>query len=310
MGIRPQEQKIREFINNPRQQRVLLSVLADWNRLCSSLDVIGDTELAIDAYPDICNSTGDGKSYIIVYGILQTLMTQQDAVKHICDVLGVSYKLPKELGEIREIRANSIGHPALETENRISKSNFIQRFSLSPTGFELLTVYSDGRGHQIRPVSIPRLIEVQREHLGKMLDEVLRELELEEMKHREAHRDRKVTEVFPPTLDYYFQKIFEASQGGAAFGLGLPHLNFINDCVGKFESELKARGEWGIHDSLDYLIELISYPLDELKGYFSGKRDSKLNDKDAYIFASFLLNQIEILKKIAKEIDEKYAEDP
>ena len=132
MDITEQEQRIRSLVNSPRKQSTILSKSADWNRLFSSLDVIGDTELAITAYPSLCDSQGDGKSYIIVYGILQTLLVQQDAVKHICGALGIKCKLPRELENIREIRSSSIGHPAQQNENRIAKSNFIQRHSLSP----------------------------------------------------------------------------------------------------------------------------------------------------------------------------------
>jgi len=54
------EQDIRKFINSPRKQFHLLKDAEAWNRLCSSLDVIGDTELAIDAYfeKDITNAIG------------------------------------------------------------------------------------------------------------------------------------------------------------------------------------------------------------------------------------------------------------
>ena len=48
----------------------------------------------------------------------------------------------------------------------------------------------------------------------------------------------------------------------------------------------------------------------ELKVYFKDKTDSKLHDKDAYIFVSFLVEHIDALKQIAVEIDEKYAKAP
>jgi hypothetical protein len=44
------ESKIRDFINNPRKQHILLKDSTDWNQLCSSMDALGDTSATIDAY--------------------------------------------------------------------------------------------------------------------------------------------------------------------------------------------------------------------------------------------------------------------
>ncbi|MGH9428047.1 MAG: hypothetical protein ACRD2L_17330 [Terriglobia bacterium] len=139
------QQQIRGFINSPRKQSGLLRDSAGWNKLCSALDVIGDTELAIDAYLTRQPTSDVGESYLIVYGILQVLLTQQDAVKHLCESLSIKVAFPKALQRIREIRSNAVGHPMEGRENKASKSNFIQRVSLSERGFTLITVFSDDR---------------------------------------------------------------------------------------------------------------------------------------------------------------------
>lgn len=302
------ESKIRDFINSARRQSVLLKNPAAWNRLCSSLDVIGDTELAFEAYPNLCNDKGEGESYIIVYGMLQALLLQQDAAKNISDVvLNVKVKLPKELQQIRQIRNSAAGHPTHEKENGITKSSFIQRYSLSPASFKLMTVYSSEDCHyQTRDIDIQKLIEIQRQYLGDVLQSVIIELERQEMAHKEEHRDRKVRSVFPPTIHYYFEKVYEASRSGSAFCLGTPHLTYLDDCLDKFKAELESRGEWGIYDSIDYHMELVNYPLKELKIYFDNPANSKLNEKDVYIFISFVSGQFDELMKIAEEIDEQY----
>jgi len=60
------QQQIRGFINNPRKQAGLLRDSAAWNKLCSALDVIGDTELAIDSYLTRQPMRDVGESYLIV----------------------------------------------------------------------------------------------------------------------------------------------------------------------------------------------------------------------------------------------------
>lgn len=306
MNISELESKIRDFINSPRRQSTLLSKREGWNKLCSSLDLIGDTALAIAAYPSLCKTEGDGASYLIVYGILQTLLLQQDAAKHIANVLDIKIRLPKELQQIRMIRNSAAGHPGMQKEKGVVKSCFISRFSLSPISFELMTAYSDDKDYEMSHISIPKLLETQNTYLGELLEKVIKELEAQEMEHRDKHKNIKLAECFPHTISYFFSKIFEASFNSSAFALGAIHVKCVQDCLEDFQSKLEERGEWDVYDSVNYHYELIVYPMSELKTYFNSSPETKLNEKDVYIFASFVSEQIKTLEIIAKEIDEDY----
>lgn len=79
-------------------------------------------------------------------------------------------------------------------------------------------------------------------------------------------------------------------------------------CLESFKDELSDRDEWGVYESIDYYYELIDYPLKRLKSYFNG--DDSINEKDAYIYASFLSNQLKSIQEIAKELDEEYESAP
>lgn len=310
MNITDLEQRIRDFINSARRQSALLENAADWNKLCSSLDLIGDTQLAIQSYPSLCKSECEGASYLIIYGILQTLLLQQDAAKHIAASLNIKVKLPKELDDIRIVRNSAAGHPGLQKENGQSKSCFISRPSLSPSGFDLMTVYSEGNDYKMDHVNIPKLLRTQESYLGEILSSVVKELEMQEMEHRKMHKKTKLIECFPHTIRYFFGKLFEATSGEDKYCLGAMHLELIQRCLDDFHSKLDARGEWGVSDSIKYHYDKLSYPIAELKLYFAVKTDSKLNDNDAYIFVSFLVGHIDALKKIAGEIDEEYSKAP
>src|SRR4051794_28180115 len=92
------ESEIRDFVNSPRKQAALFRCRATWGMLCSSLDVIGDTELALSAYlasteakpkdQDYLITTGN--LYLTLYGVLQVLFVQQDAVRHLSESLGIT----------------------------------------------------------------------------------------------------------------------------------------------------------------------------------------------------------------------------
>ena len=51
------EQRIRDYINAPRKHSALFEDRIEFSKLCSCLDVIGDTELAFSAYESMADST-------------------------------------------------------------------------------------------------------------------------------------------------------------------------------------------------------------------------------------------------------------
>ena len=134
------ESRVRDFINSTRRQFILLKKSADWNTLCSALDIVGDTQLAIDSYPQFHKTKDDGAIYLLIYGILQGLLLQQNAAKNIGRVLGFKVKLPKQLNDIRVIRNGAAGHPMSQKENGLSRSCFISRGTILPKSFQLMTI--------------------------------------------------------------------------------------------------------------------------------------------------------------------------
>jgi hypothetical protein len=59
------EKEIRNKINTPWKQNALLQDSAVWEMLCSCLDTIGDTDLALHAYLELEWPEEDGARYII-----------------------------------------------------------------------------------------------------------------------------------------------------------------------------------------------------------------------------------------------------
>lgn len=77
------EKVIRDHINTHRYQVDLLEDSSNWNQICSSLDVIGDTMFAIGSYGASEFPKDSGLQYIYTYGLLQSLFLQQDALRHL-----------------------------------------------------------------------------------------------------------------------------------------------------------------------------------------------------------------------------------
>lgn len=154
LSIPEKERRIRELINEPRRQAQLTKDSTRWNSLCSALDVIGDAELALDAYLAWSPVCGPGQRYIIVYGVLQVLCVEQDAAKHVGEVLSHPIKLPTDIQKIREIRAASIGHPISRRRDNSFRSSFIRRRDLTQMDFSLMEVNSRG-SYEIGKIDLP-----------------------------------------------------------------------------------------------------------------------------------------------------------
>jgi len=115
------EYTIRDLINRPRKQAALLKSHSTWGMRCSSLDVIGDTECALAAYLAGIDSEEKGHDqlieagnlYLTLYGVLQVLFVQQDAVTYVHESLGLTKSPNPTVDAIRETGNDAVGHPIL-----------------------------------------------------------------------------------------------------------------------------------------------------------------------------------------------------
>lgn len=302
--------QIRDLINKPRKQHELFQNTAAWNMLCSCMDTIEDTELAIGAYEKSSDPPTVADVYLLVYGLLQALFVQQDAVSNLCQALVVDYVPNNLLEEIREIRNDSTGHPTKRGSGKGHAYSYIGRSSLTKKGFDLVTNYPDKRPSLFRHINIESLINDQRGAIQNVLAEVIKKLKSEEADHRAKYRDQRLEDVFPSTLGYDFQKISNAIDGRQPEEFGRMHIRLVADVINTFKERLKERGTLQAYDSIVYLLDVLKYPIQELTAYFDDDTPSSLNVKSAHIFVFFVDQHIEELKSIAKEIDKTYNSEP
>ncbi len=84
---------------------------------------------------------------------------------------------------------------------------------------------SDDRAPRFESVSIPDLLEKQSRVVRETLAMIADHLEERNREHRALHMDKKLADVFPQTLGYYFQKVFEATQRPELHQLGQMHVD-------------------------------------------------------------------------------------
>jgi hypothetical protein len=124
------------------------------------------------------------------------------------------------------------------------------------------------------------------------------------MEHKNQYENEKLEEIFHPAI-YYFEKVTEAILGNTPkeFGKGL--VEVLASVPQKFRMALETRGIFQAYN-LEDDFEWVEYAISKIKQYFDDSSELKLNEKDAYIYLSFLKTQIKQLEQTAKEIDDDY----
>lgn len=303
--------EIRDLINKPHKQNELLGNDALWLMLCSCMDTVQDTAAALESYltEDTNNSERD-RNYLHTYGALQALFVQQDAIENLHEALAIRYVEDSSLEQIREIRNDAAGHP---TNRRNKKSfNFVHFGSGYTHGFHLMTVYPNKTGNgqlnsKHADINLADLITTQRRAFMKALDNVIETLKAEEMAHKNKFSGKKLVSVFSGTT-YPFSKIWDAVlHPNSDHAYFVDHyVEEISKCIKAFKDGLKERGE--PDDHISDIYEKLEYALQHIKAFFDGESNTHIQREDAYIFVSFVDQQVKVLKEIAEELDKEYSQ--
>ena len=176
--------KTRELVNEPETKSRLMKNQAMSRQLASSLDAIGDCEMAIIAYLSEPTEGSEnpvedlGARYLKTYGVLQALFVQQDALVTLLESLDVSFDLDDypDLRNIREIRNRSTGHPTkIERGKRISYHGIVQ-ISLKDESFQFYSDSEDGEW-ELQSINVPRLIAEQGACAAQILERAIAQLQ-------------------------------------------------------------------------------------------------------------------------------------
>ena len=296
---------IRDLINESWKHASLSQNPSMYLMLCSCLDTIGDTHCCSEAFLSAeIDQLDINNKYVYVYGTMQALYVEQDAVKGLCESLNIPYTPDSLLNDIRWARNKSVGHPT----NSRGTYNFINRNSIGNQGFHLLTLRKDSTERSNRYINVPNLISKQREKLVDVLDNVKKILKEEKMKHQQRFIGQNLSSIFTFS-GYTFEKIFESilNPESPHAEIAESHVDRILGIVVQFRAGVVERE--GEDDSNSHMYEIIDYSLQQIKKYFQNPTEPHVNENDAYIFASFADRQIAELSQWAKQLDEKYSNE-
>lgn len=165
-----------------RNDRLIASSLFrnpwNWSRTCSALDQIDDILLAITAFvDDPSTGAGSGVRYLHLYGLLQGLSAQQDAV----DILGMAFNRrpppDKRFDQVRSIRNRCVGHACDHDDHSGKKATTeLTRAELEKWRFSYLSFSEDGEMSSAS-VDLQALLSDHLMALRDSLEFILQELE-------------------------------------------------------------------------------------------------------------------------------------
>lgn len=300
-------EEIREICNHPWKRELLFQDKIIWNRLWASLDVIEDSQIAIDDYSNLSEFSSDEKGYLYVYGILHALYLQQDALRNLNKALfgqDIDFKTEyPELYNIREIRINSIGHP---TDRGNGKSfHGISRMTIQKKGFQMSSSFpKSGKEDEFEYVNILSCIATQNGLFKEILNHTMEKLKSDFEIHKDKFKNDKLIDLIHPSIGYNFSKLYENIHRD--YDLVQINFNSIFETYNNIKQGITER-----YSSLSALsgVELTTETLDYL--FARLKRDlieNKIEDKiELYIFIDALKSHFKELKSIIKEIDEEFS---
>ncbi len=274
-----QMNRIRDLINTPRRQHILMQDLSVWHMLCESMDTVEDTEKVLEDFlkEDVDDSDAGIIGISPAFDVLDYLVAQQSAVVELYEALAIPYSGDSSLENIRQICVE-----AMEKATEV------------------------GNAKSINSIDIPELIAIQRSILRKFLNNVIKTLTKEELYHRKKFEGKRLSNAFG-FVTYPFEKIFDAIffKDSPHTLLVDAHVDQILRSVDEFKAGLKERGE--PDDNISDIYENLDYSLRHIKAYFHQKKETHLHKKDVYIFAYFARRQVRELEYIAQEKDDEYS---
>ena len=309
-------------------------------QLCSIMDAVEQTELVINTFSSNTYERVGG-FYLGMYGFLEAMYVQINAVKQLCQILSIneniSAKYPRLL-EIRDIRAATVGHPTLkdrhytpeeeligkETRKKQSNSlksfNFVSRSFLTKDKIVLISYYDDGsmKQKEIEPIE---LIADQQNFISEILGDVFCRLIIEEQNHKEEFKMEKLHDVFSKIGYSGIEQItkgvntnFDPSDRKewqiVYVKFGISGVEYINECINLFMDSVKRRDE-GFAESIKEEVDGIIFATSHLKDLLSKKLSMTEISRDDEIYMHILLKYIEVqmteFEKYAKQLDEEYS---
>ena len=299
--------KIRNHVNHPWKLEILFSDRVKWDKVCSSMDVLDDTQSAIDNYFNLPDFSSDSGGYLFLYGLLQAFFLQQDASNHLTDALfnqTINWQVEyPDLHLIRELRNESVGHPTEFIRKGEVSFHYIARFSLNKNSFELASYYPAKQNTLYRDIDIFDLKNKQENSVSNLLDKVIQLMEIDLKNHKKKFQNMKLKDLVPNDFSYCIGKVYE----GIYNNYPLAEMNFtrIKETHESIKSAIDKRyTSYKALESVEDVVRRIDYIIIKMETWIKNKELHK--NSDAEVFMDSFNERFKELEEMLLEIDEEF----
>jgi len=295
--------EIRDQINEIPKRPNLQSNRKQWLCLTSAIMSLEDSTMAISHYCKFDYPASIEGRYLYLYGLLQAIFLQQDAIAAIYLSLFKKKIIFQdeypEAYEIREIRNDVVGHPT--NRNAGSEFIFLTQIALNQWTMSYLKHTTQGDAGIFKAIDIDKAISDNSKAVNTLLEQVAERLKDERRKYLEKFRDVKMADIFK-ALDYAREKVFHDQLFKTAA------YSSTKKMIGNLESELRRRfGSEKIIDSYGQVLKRVHelfHAIDE----DLYRLPPDLHSKFEYYLFENLFAHLDKLRLLCIETDDEFNE--
>lgn len=297
--------KLNDLIHHPLYHNFYnISDELKYNQTFTSIDLIEDSQIAIDEFENAKSLGEKGRSTLLIYGLLQSLYLQQEGLYHLykCvvenkisiidffDLFGFDKK-------IREVRNDIAGHP---TNRKSNEFYFIAKGAMSKYKFTYAGYTPDFRTVD---VDLKLFIQSQLNFAESVLQTVEDNINTKIKMKKEEHKDVNLKEMIIGASRNQ-QLIYRGIRDSRRSFQGEWGITGITSSICEIRSELNLRYNSNLPIGFEDTLRLIDYILLRFNQWLS--EGNLFGNDDAEIFLDSLSKQLDELEEMLEETDDQF----
>ncbi|WP_339880791.1 hypothetical protein [uncultured Algoriphagus sp.] len=276
----------------------------NYNQTFTSIDLIEDSQIAIEEYKNAKSNGKKGRSTLLIYGLLQAFFLQQDGLYHLYKCI-VNNKINQTNffdlfsfdKDIREVRNDIAGHP---TNRKNTEFYFIAKGPISKDRFTYAGYTPTFRAVK---VDINSFISKQSEFANTVLQTIKDDISKKiEMQKRE-HKNKSLKEMIVG-LDRNIEFIFRGIRDEDRTFQGEWGISGAKVAIDEIREELNLRFNENLPSGISDAFRMIDYIILRFDQWWTEK--TLFGNDDAEIFLDSLEKQINELEEMLVEIEKEF----
>jgi hypothetical protein len=117
-------------------------------------------------------------------------------------------------------------------------------------------------------------------------------------------RSDELSAVFPPTIGCLIEDLEVVLAGDAPLEFGSIYVDKLERILWDFKNAFTLDRFFPMYGLVKYYLDILEYPIVELRGYFNNPGGSTLTPNRAAVFVYFIKEHLEIIMQVARDIDQ------